>query len=652
MKKLLNKIFNPPLDILVFKIYIYWFLLGISIFIFFSNYISSIFASLVLLIFSSGFFILRYLRGDIKLPSKFAYLFPIFILISILSVFFSVDKYASILSLIIYISLFIIFILSFDILSKSKILQWFLSWLLFVGSIFSIIGLVYYFEGFSKYFVGTLNNAFVSSAFLLLLIPISIYFYIFSNKISLKIITLISSSLLVISLFLTFSYFGYIALLIELICIFFILREYWIKDLLKIFVLIIFIALLFIAIFNHHKPFNTFYNKSSNITSVLNISSNQRIALYKNEWNIFLKRPILGYGVGTVSDIFKKYEYSPWLYINHGYNFFIDIFLEVGIFGGLSFLIFFAFILYKGFSNIFSNSKYLKYQKKSPDNFIFIPIFISILGVIFYSFFNNDLSSIAILLPLFIFVGIIFNYFTTEYKVLNGVSRIMFILSILLVFVSFDMYLSGIFYNNGIKILDGNLNITKPQVNTALSYFNNSSLLFPFNYNTYNEKGISYEYLKEYSSAISNFKTSLSINTYNPNTNYELGKAYYFSSKYKKSLLYFKDAYNFNKLYSPEYDLSLGEYYTFRHQKNKAIKVYKESLKSFPLKNKLYEKYSQIFNNNGFNNNLSSIYSDLYSITKNKYYYNLYKKLSPLQIQIKNNSKVTTKVKVKTPVKK
>jgi tetratricopeptide (TPR) repeat protein len=210
------------------------------------------------------------------------------------------------------------------------------------------------------------------------------------------------------------------------------------------------------------------------------------------------------------------------------------------------------------------------------------------------------------------------------------------------------MYLSGIFYNNGIKILDGNLNITKPQVNTALSYFNNSSLLFPFNYNTYNEKGISYEYLKEYSNAISNFKTSLSINTYNPNTNYELGKAYYFSSKYKKSLLYFKDAYNFNKLYSPEYDLSLGEYYIFRHQKNKAIKVYKESLKSFPLKNKLYEKYSQIFNNNGFNSNLSSIYSDLYSITKNKYYYNLYKKLSPLQI--KNNSKVTTKV--KTPVKK
>ena len=131
MKNLLSKIFNPPLDIFVFKIYIYWFILGISIFIFFANYLASLFAALVLLIFSSGLYILRYLRGGMKSPFQIAYLFPTFIIFAVLSIFFSVDKYSSILSIIIYFSLFIIFLLSFDILHEPKVLKWFMSWLIF-----------------------------------------------------------------------------------------------------------------------------------------------------------------------------------------------------------------------------------------------------------------------------------------------------------------------------------------------------------------------------------------------------------------------------------------------------------------------------------------------------------------------------------------
>ena len=641
MKNLLSKIFNPPLDIFVFKIYIYWFILGISIFIFFSNYLSSLFAALVLLIFSSGFFILRYLRGDIRSPFKMAYLFPIFIIFAIISIFFSVDKYSSILSIIIYISLFIIFMLSFDILSDPKVLKWFLSWLLFVGLIFSIIGIVYYIGGYSHYLVGTLNSSFISAAFLLLLIPISLYFYIFSNKVSGRIINLFTLSILLISLLITFSYFSYIVLFIEIVLMLFILRQYWVKDIVKIFFLIVVSLVLFVAVTKYHQSFNTVYNTSSNITDVLNISSSQRIKLYENEWSIFIKKPFFGYGIGTNSDIFKKYEYSSWLYFSGGYNMFINLFLDVGIFGGLAFLGFFGSILYYGFYSIFSKPKYLKFKNNPPKNFIFIPVFISILGVIFYSFFNNDLSYIPILLPFFIFIGIIFNYFNLEERISKIFSNIVFVLSIIFLIISIDMYLSGIFFNNGIKVLDGTLSLNKSQVNTALNYFNNSALLFPFNYNTYNEIGISYEYLKEYNNSISNFKKSLSINSYNPNSNYQLGKAYYNNNEYKKSLIYFKDAYNFNKLYNPLYNLSLGEYYSFRKQNSKSEKIYKEAINLFPLNSIIHKNYSQIFYNNNDNSNLSNIYANLYSMTKNKKYYNLYEDLSPIHIQTKILAKKT-----------
>jgi tetratricopeptide (TPR) repeat protein/O-antigen ligase len=635
MKQLLNKIFNPPLDILVFKIYIYWFILGISIFIFFSNYLSSLFSVLVLLIFSSGFFILRYLRGDIRSPFKIAYLFPIFMIFAIISIFFSVDKYSSILSIITYISLFIIFMLSFDILSEPKVLKWFLSWLLFIGVIFSIVGIIYYVGGYSHYLVGTLNSSFISAAFLLLLIPVSFYFYIFSNKVSSRVINLFTLSILIVSLFITYSYFSYIALFVEIVLILFILRNYWVKDIVKIFFLIVVSIVLFVAVSKYNKPFDKIYNTSSNITDVLNISSSQRIRLYEKEWNIFIAKPFFGYGIGTNSDVFKKFEYSPWLYLSGGYNVFINLFLDVGVFGGLAFLGFFGIILYYGFYSIFSNPKYLKLKNNPPKNFIFIPIFVSIFGVILYSFFNNDLSYISILLPLFIFVGIVFNYFNLDKKFFKTFANIVFVFSIVFIVISIDLYLSGVFFNNGIKVIDGSLSLNKSQVNSALNYFDNSALLFPFNFNTYNEIGISFEYLKEYNKSIDNFKKSLSINSYNPNANYQLGRAYYNNNEYKKSLVYFKKAYNFNKLYNPLYLLSLGEYYSFRKQNSKSEKIYKEAIKLFPLKNLIHEDYPQIFYNNNDNSNLSNIYTNLYSMTKNIKYYNLYEELSPLHIQTK-----------------
>ena len=480
-----------------------------------------------------------------------------------------------------------------------------------------------------------MNSSFVSAAFLLLLIPISIYFYIFSNKVSSKIINLFALSVLLVSLFITFSYFAYIALFIEIIFTLFILRQYWIKDIVKIFFLVVVSLVLFVSVTKYQKPINPVYNTSSNITDVLNISASQRIKLYEHEWTIFIKRPFFGYGIGTNSDIFKKYEYSSWLYFSGGYNMFINLFLDVGIFGGLAILGFFGSILYYGFYSIFFNPKYLQFKKNPPKNFIFIPIFISILGVIFYSFFNNDLSYISVLLPLFIFIGVIFNYFNLKERILKTFSNIVFVLSIIFIIVSMDLYLSGIFFNNGIKVLDGTLSLNKSQVNTALNYFDNSAILFPFNFNTYDEIGISYEYLKEYNNSINNFKKSLSINSYNPNANYQLGKAYYNNNEYKKSLIYFKDAYDFNKLYNPLYNLSLGEYYSYRKQNTKSKKIYKEAISLFPVNSFIHRNYSQIFYNNNDNSNLSNIYANLYSMTKNKKYYTLYEDLSPLHIQTK-----------------
>ncbi len=639
MKNSINKLFNPPLDIFVFKVYVYWFLIGIIIFLFFNNNISNVFEVLTLLIFSAGFFILRFLRGDIKYPIYPTILFSIMLLFSILSVFVSVDKYSSILSLLTYISLFIIFIISFNVFSNDKVVEWFLSWLKFIIFIFSLIGIIYYFLSYTQYFQSTTNSSFIAAAVLLLIIPIALYSYIFSNNLLSKIINLILTSVFILSLVLTFSYFAYILLVFEILFFIIVFRKYFFHDYFKIILfLILSLAMIFVSL--SYKRSNSYLTHYSNtqLSNVLNLGSKDRIKLYDNELNIFYKNPILGYGIGTFKDVFKKYQNTPWLYVNHGYDFVLVDIIEIGIIGGLSLLLFFIYEIFYGFKSFIKSKELKKYNNKLSKGFIYIPILISITTIILYSLFENSLSYIYILFLIFILIAILSRYININIKEVNVLSKLIFSLSIIFILIGFDIFFATIFYNDGAKMLSS-FNNTKGNILSAKNYFKESNTLFPFNSNTYIQLSLIDGGLKNNKGAANNLESALYYDSYSPNIYYELGSFYESEKLNKKSLYYFNKAYNFNPFYNPEYSLALGGFYLNNNKVKLEKHLYLKDINKYFILNSLHKRYYKTFDNNNYNNELSNIYFNLFVLTKNQKYLSLSNSLALVKISVKKGKK-------------
>ncbi len=629
LKKVLSKIFNPPQEIFIFKIYMYWFLLLIGVFMFFQGRISSEYSTLLMILFASGLFILRFLRGNIYLYKKHIYLLITFLVILCISTIYSINIYKSILGLVLFLSVFIIFVLTFDIFSNTKIIKWFLAWLLFLGSIFSIFGIYLYFTGASSNFISTFSNSFESVSFLLLIIPISFYFYISSKNLYLKTINLFTLSLLYISSVLAFNYFGYGVILLETLLLIILFRRYIYKDILK-FILLIFVVGIFSFIFIHfHKP-QVLLN-SSNLSNVINLTQNQRVSLYKKEISIMFNKPFFGYGLSTFSNVFKKFQYAPWLYLKNSFSTYMSIFIDTGILGGLAVFIFIISFIYNAWFSIKENLKYFKYTKNIPNNLVYFPLYISIFSIFVYAIFYDILFLVPIMSLLFILIGISFRNFKTEDILSIRLSNSILILSLILFIFGIFLFLSTTFFNDGTKILS-NVNLNKSEIITSKGYFKNSISFLPINSNSYYEMGLIDESLKNYKGAVNNLDLSLKYNNFSPKIYYELGKIYFNTHKYKKSLYYFKKAYNFNRYYSPNYILGLGEFYMYRKNPILEKSIYLQAInKYFPL-NKFHKKYNNVFFNNNMNNIVDQMYINLFNLTKNKKYIEESSSLSSISI--------------------
>ena len=632
MKKFLINIFNPPIDLLVFKIYIYWLLLLFVLFLFFSQAWQQPVSYIILGISVFGILVLRLMRDDIKIPIIPSIIFGSFLLFSIISTFFSINVFTSIINLIFYISIFIIFILSFDLFSSWNLIRWFMYWVLFIGCIFCIYAIYHYLIGYDPRLTGTLLSPDTAAGFLIMIIPFSLYMLI--NKYKSRFITVISvliPSVLISSLFITFSRAAYLSIIVVITLFCIVLFRYFSKNFIKVLIFLLLTIVLSYGL-SLLQPHVASRVSLSGLTNVLagpsNVSRVDRIDVYKRSLSIIKSFPIFGSGLGTFGEIFKKYQDMPWVYFDYTHNQYLQIFVEEGLIGGFIFLCYFVYLGFIGVKNIYKD-KFSKFKQSFPKNLLYIFIFSGVLASMLHVLLDYDWEIIPVFFLLSIMTGMCFNlYKETKYIYIQGKAVfISFIISILVIVFCLYLFLGELYFKKGESAYNNN------NLSSSIVYLKKSINFLPFDSDPYVWEALAYENQMKYSVANSLLNTALKLDPYNADIMNKIGENYVYANKHKQALGTLYEAYDFNKYSDPSFVLDLSEDLSYLRHMKKAVALYKQAIsKYFPL-NSTYRGYSQFYKLNGVDVSLGYIYLNLYILTGNKQYYKISNSVNGVSIK-------------------
>lgn len=85
----------------------------------------------------------------------------------------------------------------------------------------------------------------------------------------------------------------------------------------------------------------------------LEVSEGRRIEMTHDTWRIFLDHPVVGTGLGTLQDVFPKYEtLYDGLVVNHAHNDYVEALAETGAVGGFFYLAFLVLLFWKAWEMI------------------------------------------------------------------------------------------------------------------------------------------------------------------------------------------------------------------------------------------------------------------------------------------------------------
>ena len=208
-------------------------------------------------------------------------------------------------------------------------------------SYFEILALANYNLSYSNFLIGVTGNKNVAASILAIKIPF--VFYLLFN-VRHKIFKLFITSVSVLSFYVIFLMNSRTILLGLMVSLFFFLlfgislkvSKKWL--LIPLSALILFISL----------PFNDFSNKSF-LSSRLSVSDNNSLArldFYDTAFSHFITNPFIGVGIGNWKIESLKYSnhlMKDYTVAYHVHNDFLEIAVELGIFGFLSYLLLFVF---------------------------------------------------------------------------------------------------------------------------------------------------------------------------------------------------------------------------------------------------------------------------------------------------------------------
>ena len=277
----------------------------------------------------------------------------------------------------------IIFVLTCGLIVKKENIKNIFKAYFFSSAAVAIISLGYFI--FQKItYDGRLAGLFPSPNYLAMyLSPAIIIFILQAKKDKLK--TIISFGLILISLYLTYSYAAWLAVIISLALLFFLSNKKNPTRIIYFKFLALFFAVLILFISQFHK------DKFTNLVTLNERSSlASRVMIWKASIKMIGDNFWLGIGAGNFQDVYLEYQkfYPPYLNwaVSHPNNLYLTWWLYGGILGVFGFLM----LVFLFFRNIL--------RKKEPKEVLFIAtgimLIILVHGIFDTTYFKNDLAII------------------------------------------------------------------------------------------------------------------------------------------------------------------------------------------------------------------------------------------------------------------
>jgi len=345
----------------------------------------------LLVIFLLSIFIVKNKKNLPTLPLKKSWLF--FLIISTLSIFWTIDKTASVYEIIRLVSIFLIFC-SFYIISKKEKSPYLIIYAIIFSSLIPFVTATYQLitksglggtSGIESRLFGTFSHPNPFASFVLIVLAVSLFLIFRKNKTKNKWLLYLLVSWGVILLIQTFSRGAWFAFMIFVI----ILSLF--KSPRSILIVGIFFLVLFFASPMIQDRVEDIYNPPADS------SIRWRFAQWERMYKIFEKNPVIGQGIGTETIVHEK-EYGFYAGNPYTHNDFLRIALETGISG----FVIYSFLIFSTLTILFINY----YQSKNtPLEILNLFIFALFLAMISFSLTNNTLRETVTQWNLWALVG-------------------------------------------------------------------------------------------------------------------------------------------------------------------------------------------------------------------------------------------------------
>ncbi|PIY97018.1 MAG: hypothetical protein COY66_01635 [Candidatus Kerfeldbacteria bacterium CG_4_10_14_0_8_um_filter_42_10] len=352
---------------------------------------------------------LFFIAGIAKKESELPFSLKLFLFFSLLSVIFSVYWHDSVIE---FVKIFL-FVIAFWIVTQAirtiKQLNNLTITLSLTALVASIYGLINFFQlqnitlGVASFF-GWRN---IFGGFILLFLPLILTLYLTTTKKREKYFFGLTTILLTVNLYFTFSQASWLSFLIVFLVIIWFLRKLPKKQLgIRLAVFFFIVILIVISFPKLHTIFVPISTEASlkEASAVQTLGIQNRLDYWKTSLEISKHYPWLGVGLGNFETLYTHFQQNIWSWSVSPHNFVLLLLAEVGLLGTIPFL-FFLFILFKNGLAVINKAI------KIDDRLVF-PIAIGLTGSLTASFlhslFDLDWEVPALLLVFFIEAGLLF----------------------------------------------------------------------------------------------------------------------------------------------------------------------------------------------------------------------------------------------------
>ena len=463
--------------------------------VFVSNEVLRIYSPLILSIISlSCVLLLIYHHQNIRIRfSKTNIALAVFILLNIVLLFDSIYVTGSLSWLIFYIQCFIFFIFFQQFASQQN--------LLFLSKTFVILTAIFGIFSFTNFIeIGLLSNlrldgvvgpSGVYAGFLILPLFLSFYFIIRSHGLS-KQLWYVTASIILASLFLTFSISAWIVTGIALIIIFIIyiqnLKPILVdkrKDLAKTILAVFLLSfVIFSGVWYFARQTMLMRDGQAMIQASLYEKSLEKDGFWQTRYQnlvdastAFLRSPITGFGLGQYAGTIQTLNLQSYSYdFGDPHNWFLKMLVENGVISTFVFVLFIIFFFRES-------------TKNKSVGMLYLVVLTGLLSLVLHSFTEADLSQRSVMLIWFVFAGLAYG---SDWGVLGEGPITKLPNYILLVITLFMTIISIQFVRADITRIKGDY------------YFNN----------------------KNYDYALNSYFKALTYNSHDKETWYRLGRVY------------------------------------------------------------------------------------------------------------------------------